>query len=57
MNFVFLIDCAADWCYKKKLKGKAFCREHQKQIEEGKTIKAWYGKKVKKKETVSQNSL
>lgn len=47
MNLVFINHCAADGCYKLRIKDKAFCKEHEKQIQEGKTISAWYGKKVK----------
>ncbi len=49
MNLVFLNDCAADGCYKKSLKGKQMCKEHQAAYDRGESFKAFYGKTVKKK--------
>jgi hypothetical protein len=47
MNTVFLNDCAADGCYKKKLeKGKQMCKEHEQMYNDGKPFKAFYGKTV-----------
>jgi hypothetical protein len=49
MNPVFLIDCAADGCYKKNLgKGKQMCKKHQDMYDSGTAFKAFYGKTVKK---------
>lgn len=50
MNIVFLNDCAVDGCYKKNQKGKQMCPLHQSKYEAGETLKAFYGKTVKKKD-------
>ncbi len=49
MQTVFLNDCAVDGCYKKNQKGKQMCPKHQAKYEAGETLKAFYGKTVKKK--------
>ena len=50
MQLVFLNDCGVDGCYKKNQKGKQMCPTHQKKYEAGETLKAFYGKIVKKKD-------
>lgn len=54
MNTVFLNDCAVDGCYKKNQKGKQMCPNHQTKYEAGETLKAFYGKTVKKKDVKLQ---
>lgn len=50
MRIVFVNDCAVDGCYKKNLgNGKQMCKEHQSSYERGETLKAFYGKTVRKK--------
>lgn len=49
VNTVCLSQCNADGCYKKQQKGKAFCKEHEKEIDEGKTVIGFYGKKITKR--------
>lgn len=49
MQTVFLNDCAVDGCYKKNQKNKQMCPAHQEKYEAGETLKAFYGKTVKKK--------
>lgn len=52
MKMIFVYDCAVDGCYKKNMgKGKQMCKTHQAAYEAGETLKAFYGKTVKKKLT------
>ena len=50
MNICFINECAVDGCYKKHIIKNPFCRVHLKRIEEGETLTAWYGKRVRKTE-------
>lgn len=50
MNVLFLNDCAVDGCYKKSIKGKQMCKEHQAAYDKGEKLVAFYGKTVQKKE-------
>ena len=46
LNFIFCNDCAADGCYRKKIKGGLFCKTHQAEFEQGKDFTAHYGRSV-----------
>jgi len=48
MDIAFFHDCAVDGCYKKSIKGKQMCRQHQAEYDSGKKLKAFYGKTVQK---------
>lgn len=50
MNIVFIKECAVDGCYERNTKGKQMCNNHQLEYEQGKALKAFYGKTVQKKE-------
>ena len=50
MKVVFIKECAADGCYKKKLSGFQMCEKHEKMYNDGIPFKAYYGKTVQKKE-------
>jgi hypothetical protein len=47
-KLVFLQQCAVDGCYKGSKKGTQMCEPHQKMYEQGKPLKAFYGKTVRK---------
>ncbi|MBY0244983.1 MAG: hypothetical protein K2Q03_05990 [Sphingobacteriaceae bacterium] len=50
MKIRFLNECAADGCNKQNLgKGIQMCNKHQQMYETGVAFKAFYGKKVLKK--------
>ena len=55
MQTVFLNDCAVDGCYKKNQKDKQMCLAYQAKYEAGETLKAFYGKTVKKKNVKLQS--
>lgn len=49
-KIIFLTDCAVDGCYKKNMgNGKQMCKKHEQDYEEGKKLKAFYGRTVQKK--------
>jgi hemerythrin superfamily protein len=48
MRLIFLNDCAVDGCYKRNVKGKQMCKEHQKMYDMGHRLIAFYGKVVQK---------
>ena len=50
MKLIFLNNCAVDGCYKRSVKGKQMCKEHQKMYDMGHRLTAFYGKVVQKKE-------
>ncbi len=52
MNTVFINNCAVDGCYKKNLKGKQMCKEHQVKYDAGEKLRAFYGKTVQNKTTL-----
>lgn len=52
MEIIFINDCAVDGCYKRSIKGKQMCKQHQERYDAGEKLIAFYGKTVQKK-TVS----
>lgn len=50
MNVLYLNECAVDGCYKKSIKGKQMCNDHQVAYDKGEKLIAFYGKTVQKKE-------
>ena len=55
MNIIYVgDDCAVDGCYKKSMKGKRLCKQHQAAYEKGERLKAFYGKTIQKKEFQKQ---
>jgi hypothetical protein len=48
INFSLMQECAVDGCYKKKINKRMFCKEHEKDFQDGKQLKCFYGKIIKK---------
>lgn len=54
MHIVFLNDCAADGCYRKKCKGSMFCKKCKQRFDAAEEMSVGYGKKIQKKAGVNK---
>lgn len=49
MEIILLNNCAVDGCYKRSKKGAQMCADHQFKYDNGRKLKAFYGKSVQKR--------
>jgi hypothetical protein len=48
METVIVNECIVDGCYRKHMKGKGMCKDHQDMYDRGLCLSVNYGQKVKK---------